>query len=72
MRVLSFISKSRVELYTHLVPGEAFFLQSNATATSKIIRIIHYTMVFASNPFGLYNTNADGKTFDDEVWSYAE
>ena len=36
-------------------------------ANKKIIKIIHYTIVFASDPFGLYNTNVDNMTFDDEI-----
>ena len=35
LRVLSFISKSGVESYTHRVPGDAFFLQFERKATSK-------------------------------------
>ena len=27
-------------------------------------------MVFTFDPFGLYNTNADDKTFGDEIQSY--
>ena len=28
-----------VELYTHLVPGDAFFLSIESTATNKIIKV---------------------------------
>ena len=72
MHVFVFKSNLVVESYTLFVLEDAFFLRISICAASKIIRIIHYTMVFASDPFGLYSTNADDKTFDDEVWLYAE
>ena len=58
----SFISKSLVELYTHLVPGDAFFFDRTLQQQIKQKKLIHYIMVFVSGPFGLYNTNAGNNT----------
>ena len=69
MRVFLFKSNLVVELYTLFVLEDAFFPR---TQHKQIIEIIRETMVFTIDPFGLYNTNADDKTFADEVWSYAE
>ena len=68
----SFISVSLVELYTHLVPGDALFLHSNATATSKIITNNMTMAIFTVWQLNFYNTNIDDMTFGDTIRSYTE
>jgi len=74
LRVLSFISKSLVELYTLLGLGDAFFLlkesKSKKATQQNNKNKIRKTMVFTFDPFGLYNTNADDKTLEHTIRLY--